>query len=385
MVKLALASAFVAGVEAGTLAVTWEDCGAKHAKVTDLQPTSFETGTTVQLVGSGTTDEDVTSAKFTATISAAGAKLTQCSGDATSDITCKLPLGAGRIVVKAVSYPLTKGPVDIITEVSTSSLIPASLAKVDVHIAATEQNGEDVICLDVHTAKQDEAAAVDPDQPHLSQAWIAKSTGDGMPDAIGDEAYLWTDNEMHHLFDYGADVCQKLVTCPNGPYSCTAYYVKCDAVNCCKCDNADEPKKWDINNAGLFTKVNFVGYEDTTELNNNPITGAEHWSEHNILPKVLTVDYDYYLHREDNGDVVSHRIDFNTGIGANVSGSILYGGFQVQHDIDAHRQRFALPDVCKGNILDCGCDDGGDDEKDAKFFKHDFARRMAKKTAKVMV
>jgi cathepsin B len=154
MVKLALASAFVAGVEAGTLAVTWKDCGAKHAKVTDLKPTSFKTGTTAQLVGSGTTDEDVTKAHFTATVSAAGAKLTQCSGDATSDITCKLPLGAGSIVVKAVKYPLAKGPVNIVTEVTTSSLIPASLAKVDVHIAATEQNGEDVICLDVHTAKQ---------------------------------------------------------------------------------------------------------------------------------------------------------------------------------------------------------------------------------------
>jgi len=53
-----------------------------------------------------------------------------------------------------LSFPIAKGTVSIPVEVHTSSLIPASLANVDVHVAATDQNGEDVICLDVHTAKQ---------------------------------------------------------------------------------------------------------------------------------------------------------------------------------------------------------------------------------------
>jgi len=43
------------------------------------------------------------------------------------------------------------GTVNIPVEVQTSSVIPASLANVDVHIEATEQKGESVICLDVHT------------------------------------------------------------------------------------------------------------------------------------------------------------------------------------------------------------------------------------------
>jgi len=139
--------------EAGTLAVTWADCGAKHAKVTDLQPTKITTGTTETLVGSGTVDEDVTKAQFTAKVSAAGATLASCSGDGTKDIECKLPLGAGVITVKALTFPIKKGLVKIPVSVKTSSLIPPSLAKVDVHITATEQNGDDVICLDVHTAK----------------------------------------------------------------------------------------------------------------------------------------------------------------------------------------------------------------------------------------
>jgi len=141
--------------QAGTLAVTWSDCGAKHATVDDLNPTSIKIGGTTTLTGTGTADEDVTSAQFTATIKAAGVQVASCSGDATSDITCKLPAGAGSIVVKAVSFPLKAGRVNIPVAVSTSALIPASLAAVDVHIEATDQSGESVICLDVHTKKAD--------------------------------------------------------------------------------------------------------------------------------------------------------------------------------------------------------------------------------------
>jgi C1A family cysteine protease len=150
----------LATAEAATLAVTWSDCGAKHATVTDLQPTTVHTGATETVTGSGTVDEDVTSAHFKATVSALGAQLTSCQGDGTKDIVCTLPGGVGKITVKALSFPLKAGTVSIPVEVQTSSLIPASLANVDIHIAATEQAGEDVICLDVHTAKQMSATDV---------------------------------------------------------------------------------------------------------------------------------------------------------------------------------------------------------------------------------
>jgi hypothetical protein len=152
MFRFALATT-LATAEAGTLAVTWSDCGAAHATVTDLQPTSISTGTTATVTGTGTSDEAVTSAAFTATVSALGAQLASCNGDGTKDITCNLPMGVGHITVKALSFPIAAGTVSIPVEVQTSSLIPASLANVDVHVAATDQNGEGVICLDVHTAK----------------------------------------------------------------------------------------------------------------------------------------------------------------------------------------------------------------------------------------
>jgi len=155
MFRFALAG--LATAEAGTLAVTWSDCGAKHATVTDVSPSTIHTGATETLTGTGTTDEEVTSANFKATVSALGTELTSCEGDAKTDIVCNLPMGVGKITVKAVSYPLAQGTVTIPVEVQTSEAIPPSLANVDVHIAATEQNGEDVICLDVHTKQQAES------------------------------------------------------------------------------------------------------------------------------------------------------------------------------------------------------------------------------------
>jgi len=155
MVRLAVVSSLIAAAEAaeaGKLAVTWSDCGAKHAKVTDLQPTSVAIGGAATVTGTGTIDEDVTKAKFTATVKAAGATLATCSGDGTADIECKLPLGAGSITVKALTFPIKQGAVTIPVTVKTSSHIPARLAKVDVHVTATDQNGEDTVCLDVSTA-----------------------------------------------------------------------------------------------------------------------------------------------------------------------------------------------------------------------------------------
>jgi len=157
MSRLALASV-LATAEAGTLAVTWKDCGAKHGKVTDLKPLTIETGSTVTVTGTGTVDEEVTAGHFTATVSALGTKITECSGDGTKDIVCSLPMGVGSVTLKALPFPLEKGSVTIPVEVTTSKAIPTSLANVDIHVAATDQNGEDAICLDVHAAAKTEYA-----------------------------------------------------------------------------------------------------------------------------------------------------------------------------------------------------------------------------------
>ena len=83
------------------------------------------------------------------------ATLASCEGDGTTDIVCKLPLGAGTITVKKVTSQIAKGsrqPIPVV--VQTSALLPASLAFVDTAVRANDQKGESLICLDVHTALQ---------------------------------------------------------------------------------------------------------------------------------------------------------------------------------------------------------------------------------------
>merc|ERR1711934_1291288 len=143
-------------VQAGTLAVTWADCGdaSTHAKVDDLQPPLIQTGATTTLKGTGAVDEDVPSATFSADVSAAGVKLVSCSGDASTDVECKLPLGAGSITLKALTFPIKAGEVTIPVDVKVSSLIPPSLAKTSTHVTSSTASGDKLFCLDVNTEKQ---------------------------------------------------------------------------------------------------------------------------------------------------------------------------------------------------------------------------------------
>merc|ERR1719281_1344644 len=116
-----------------------------------MSPTSFLTGTDVTIMGTGTIDEDVTSASLKATVSALGTKLSDCSGDGKSDMVCQLPLNTGSITVPALPFPLKAGTLNLPVKVSTSEAIPASLASVDIHLTGDDQNGESAICLDAHT------------------------------------------------------------------------------------------------------------------------------------------------------------------------------------------------------------------------------------------
>merc|ERR1712203_94963 len=149
-------------VEASDLAVTWADCGDAdtHAKVADLQPTTIPTGTTTTLKGSGDLDEVVNGATFTQVIKAAGVKVASCSGDASQDVECKLPLGVGSITLKAQAFPLQPGQVTIPVDVKVSSIVPASLAKTDSHIEAVSDTGDKLFCMEVTTSKQEFASSV---------------------------------------------------------------------------------------------------------------------------------------------------------------------------------------------------------------------------------
>ena len=83
MVNLGLASGLLVGASAATLKVTWSDRGDAdtHAKISDLQPTEIQTGTTNKLVGTGVLVEDVNGATFSSVIKADGVQVASCRGE----------------------------------------------------------------------------------------------------------------------------------------------------------------------------------------------------------------------------------------------------------------------------------------------------------------
>ena len=134
--------------------------------------------------------------------------------------------------------------------------------------------------------------------------------------------------------------------------------VKCDSVDCCR--GGDVPherpdvKKWDIGQAGkaLGDTVKYLGSVSTTELGGKAVT-ADAWSERFHLPfaKNIKVNYTYYVTSSGN-DTITHRIDFAAP--GTDPGSILYGDFEPQHDLESFREVFKAPAAClKPNTLKC--------------------------------
>ena len=103
------------------------------------------------MVGAGTLDEQVSRGSFNAVIKAAGIQMASCSGDTSKDIVCNLPLGTSSITVKALPFPLAAGTISVNAVVSTSALIPASLAVTSSHVTAVSPTGDSLVCFDLAT------------------------------------------------------------------------------------------------------------------------------------------------------------------------------------------------------------------------------------------
>ena len=212
----------------------------------------------------------------------------------------------------------------------------------------------------------------DPTPPHLSQAWIAQSKGDGLPGQIGKESYIYDSCGKHgkgpytpdcmrgHIWDYGSS-CVKYEIDGGFKYPGTGnYYVNCDSVDCCKdTSRQPDPKGWDILPTSWFDsrKTTYDGKHDTTELNGKNVTGADVWNMVQSIPFTkgkIGVNYTFYITKEGN-DTISHRIDFSVpGDSKAQAGAILYGDFQPQHDLPTFRKTFMPPAAClKNNVVTC--------------------------------
>merc|ERR1711934_156016 len=233
------------------------------------------------------------------------------------------------------------------------------------------------------------AAPTDPVQPHLAQAWTAMSKGDGLPNTVGFEQYIYEDQKTPggvrgHTFDYPDQNCKKIEVSVNDRHALQGtFYLKCDAVDCCfstvgghggSMPARPDVKKWDIAQSGLGKKVAYVGTQDIQDLYDD-VPAAETWYEKDHIPlSKLGVNYTYYITR-NNTDIITHKIHYEAP--GTAPGDILFGNFTVQHDIESFRKNFVPPAQCnpqgsgKGHALSC------DGEKvkqwEAKYFKHSAA------------
>merc|ERR1712072_517354 len=139
-------------VSGGVLDVTWSDCGdsSTHGHITDLQPTQITIGQDGTLTGTGTIDEELTDGTFTIQVTAdLGIKETY-TGKACEAKTFSLPLGLGTVSWGGLDCPVAAGSITQKVGFTTSSVVPAALAKADVSATALDMNGEKAVCVTAH-------------------------------------------------------------------------------------------------------------------------------------------------------------------------------------------------------------------------------------------
>jgi len=152
MLKILSGVVLVVTANATTLKLSWSDCGdGAHAKITSFTPDTLKTGEKTTMTGTGTLDEDVSSAKFDLEMKTA-VKTISCQGDASQSKTCNLPLGTGSITFEPIAFPVKKGSMPVSVSISLSSLLPSMLAKTETTVKATGPNNEQLFCMDIKTA-----------------------------------------------------------------------------------------------------------------------------------------------------------------------------------------------------------------------------------------
>merc|ERR1719181_1230228 len=118
--------------------------------------------------GYGKLDEQVTSATFDLKMTGAIGQLLHCSGDATQSKTCNLPLGTGSLTFNAMKLPIAPGDIPVSVDLDVSSHLPAMLDKTTTTASATDQNGQQLFCIEIKTVPASE-------QAHNVEAEIANS------------------------------------------------------------------------------------------------------------------------------------------------------------------------------------------------------------------
>merc|ERR1711907_523250 len=145
-------------VNGGSLDLTWSDCGSSstHAKTTDVPPTTLELGAETAITGTGDLDKDVSGGTYDMELKAGGGLIdSHFTGNNCEAKSFDLPLGLGTLAWDGISCPLAAADsVSIGFHTKLASSLPPSLATSDIHLGANDQDGESVLCVNLHLAKQ---------------------------------------------------------------------------------------------------------------------------------------------------------------------------------------------------------------------------------------
>jgi hypothetical protein len=148
-------------VEAGSLAVSFQDCGdaSTDVVVKDVTPKTIAAGSTSTITGSGSLKKDIFggsySMRMTGVLSSVLVK--NCDGDAgkanTCDIVAPLLGKVGSLVYEPVTFPVKAGEVSGIPKVSVTlrAGLPASLETTTTTLKVTASNGDKLICVQIRT------------------------------------------------------------------------------------------------------------------------------------------------------------------------------------------------------------------------------------------
>merc|ERR1712166_332023 len=152
MVKVVLAT-LASAAAASELSLTWSDCGAKHAKTTDVSPASLTLGKETAITGTGTVDEEISGGTYDMELKAGGGLIdSHFTGNNCEAKSFNLPLGLGKLPWDGIACPLATGTVSIGFHVTLSASLPPSLATSDIALRANDQDSEQVLCVDLHLA-----------------------------------------------------------------------------------------------------------------------------------------------------------------------------------------------------------------------------------------
>merc|ERR1719446_1285363 len=146
---------------AGTLAVTFEDCGDSNtdAVVKDVVPKFIQAGATTTITGSGSLKRDVTGGSYTMDMTGVlGAVLVKnCKGDAGTANMCDIeaPLfgKVGTLTYQPTTFPIKAGDITGVPKVGVTlkAGLPSSVETTTTTLKFTGSDGDKVICVQIMT------------------------------------------------------------------------------------------------------------------------------------------------------------------------------------------------------------------------------------------